>query len=86
MWCLPGIDVEEFLREERDDDGAVGELTTGQCLERLLRRLGVCVLDEDLADARIDTGSARAGDLDVYNLSVLAALLLDILFDFCDVN
>lgn len=46
-----------------------------------MRRRLIRVLDVDLADTRVGTSTAGTRDLDLEDLTVLGALILDIFFD-----
>jgi hypothetical protein len=83
---LPCIDVETFLRKVGCNDCSPRELTTGKSLDGTLCRLGILVLDVDLADT--ETGACTSGtwNLGLDDGAVLLALLFDVFFDFCSQN
>ena len=82
---LQNINVEALLEELSSDNGSPRELATGKRLDSLLCRVGILVLDVDLANTEVDASSSRAGDLDLDDGAVFAALLFDIFLNFCDI-
>ena len=80
---LPRINIKVLLAKERNDDRTIGELPARQRRQRLLRRLGLLVLDIDLADAVILPVAGRGtGHLDVEHGAVLGAFVFDVVEDF----
>jgi hypothetical protein len=60
----------------------VGELSAGKGTESLLGFFNLLVLDEDLADTWVLASACWAGDFNVENVAVLAALFADIVYNF----
>jgi len=84
--CLPGVDIEVLLTEERDHNCAVCELPACQCGECLLRRSRLFVLDIDFANASALPAASGSRHLGVEYLAVLGAFLLDIVENFCKMD
>jgi hypothetical protein len=81
---LPCIHVEAFLGELSSDNGSPRELATSKRLDSLLCRLSVLVLDVDLANTEVGTGTGGTRNLGFDDGSVLAALLFNVFLDFCE--
>jgi hypothetical protein len=79
---LPSINIKSFLGKVCCDDSSPRELTAGKSLDGTLCRLGILVLDVDLADTETGARTGGAGDLGLDDGAVLLALLFDVFFDF----
>jgi hypothetical protein len=80
---LPCVNIETFLGELRCDDCSPRELATGKSFDSTLCRLGILILDIDLANTEAGAGTGWAGNLSLDDGAVFLALLFDVLFDFC---
>ena len=77
------VSEEAYLGKVCRHNSAVGELPAGECLESLGGRLWGLKLHIDLPNtSRLSTSTDRPGDLDGDDLSVLFALLPDVIADF----
>lgn len=81
---LPSLNIEALFRELSGNDGPTRELTAGECLDGFLCRVGVLVLDVDFANTEVDAGTSGAWNLCLDDGTVLAAFLLNVFLDFCN--
>ena len=82
--CSPSINIEILLPKERNYHRAICELPSRQGRKRLLRGVGLLVLDVDLADAvALSAAAGWAWHFDIEEGAIFRALFFDVFEDFC---